>query len=152
MSAAGTGPLFTSPPVQSAVDWLRLLPILTALPGAAILIWGLARGRLSPPMAIAGLVLPAVAHGLGVLLVIEESKNVRFCGSCHVMAGIVQSLAAPGRGCRLGYDPEGAAAGRVKENVAPGPSLGSAQSRPPWASMIERLIANPKPMPCGFVV
>jgi ADP-ribosylglycohydrolase len=45
-----------------------------------------------------------------------------------------------------------AAVGRRNENVAPGPGLDSAQSRPPWASMIERLIARPRPMPCGFVV
>src|SRR5215470_14737430 len=43
---------------------------------------------------MAGLTLPAVAYGLGVLLVMEESKNVRFCGSCHVMGSVVNSLVA----------------------------------------------------------
>jgi hypothetical protein len=42
--------------------------------------------------------------------------------------------------------------GKLKENVAPGPGFDSAHSRPPWASMIERLIAKPMPMPCGLVV
>src|ERR1043166_795612 len=43
-------------------------------------------------------------------------------------------------------------AGSVNLKVAPGPLFGSAQSLPPWASMIERLIANPIPMPPDFVV
>src|SRR5438128_813390 len=52
-------------------------------------------------------------------------------------------------GFRLAHDAArwAAAAGRRKENVAPAPRLGSAHSRPPWASMIERLIARPMPMP-----
>jgi cytochrome c nitrite reductase small subunit len=92
VSAAPAGPLFVSPPVQPAVDWLRLLPILVALPAAAILAWGVARGRLPPALAVAGLVLPIVAYGLGMLLVMEESKGTQFCGSCHVMVPVVQHL------------------------------------------------------------
>jgi hypothetical protein len=34
----------------------------------------------------------------------------------------------------------------------PGPSSRIAQIRPPWASMIEREIDSPMPMPSGFVV
>src|SRR5882672_810185 len=44
------------------------------------------------------------------------------------------------------------AAGRLNRKVAPGPWFGSAHNRPPWASMIERLIASPIPIPWGFVV
>lgn len=66
-----------------------------AVPAAAILIWGLVRGRLSPPLAMAGLILPGVAYGLGVLMVLEESKSVQFCGSCHVMVPVEQHLTAP---------------------------------------------------------
>ena len=94
MNAAPTGPLFVSPPVEPAVDWLRLLPVLVALPAAAILVWGLVRGRLPPAAAVAGLVLPAAAYGLGMLMVMEKSKDVRFCGSCHVMTPVVESLGA----------------------------------------------------------
>jgi hypothetical protein len=47
---------------------------------------------------------------------------------------------------------DAAAAGRVKENVAPDPGLPSAHNRPPCAAMIERLIAKPKPMPDALVV
>src|SRR5262249_20045057 len=44
------------------------------------------------------------------------------------------------------------AAGSRMEKVAPGPWLDSAHSCPWWASMIERLIARPRPIPCGLVV
>jgi hypothetical protein len=94
VNAAPAEALFTSPPVHSLVDWVRVLPVLVALPAVAILLWGLARGRLPPGMAVAGLVLPAAAYGLGMLMVMEESKDVRFCGSCHVMKPIVESLHA----------------------------------------------------------
>ncbi len=36
--------------------------------------------------------LPLAAYGLGSVLMLEESKNVAFCGSCHVMTPIVESL------------------------------------------------------------
>lgn len=94
MSTAPTGGLFVSPPVEQAVDWIRVLPVLVALPAVAILLWGLARGRLPPAVAVAGLILPAAAYGLGMLMVMEESKDIRFCGSCHVMQPIVESLHA----------------------------------------------------------
>jgi hypothetical protein len=43
-------------------------------------------------------------------------------------------------------------AGSVNENVAPALVFASPHSRPPWDSMIERLIDNPMPVPCAFVV
>ena len=94
MTAAPAGNLFVSPPVGPAVDWLRVLPILVALPAVVILLWGLVRGHLPPPAAVAGLVLPAAAYGLGMLMVMEKSKDLHFCGSCHVMAPVVDSLHA----------------------------------------------------------
>src|SRR4029450_6982608 len=95
MSTAPTGRLFVSPPVHPVVDWVRVLPVLVALPAIAILVWGLWRGRLPPALAVAGLVLPAAAYGLGMLMVMEESKDIRFCGSCHVMKPIAETLHAP---------------------------------------------------------
>ena len=94
MTTAPTGSLFVSPPIEPTVDWIRVLPVVVALPAITILVWGLARGRLSPALAVAGLVLPAAAYGLGMLMVIEESKDIHFCGSCHVMKPIVESLNA----------------------------------------------------------
>jgi hypothetical protein len=40
----------------------------------------------------------------------------------------------------------------VKWNVAPAFALRVAHIRPPWASMIEREIDSPIPMPSGLVV
>ena len=94
MSPTPIGPLFISPPIAPVVDWTRVLPILVAVPGVVILVWGLVRGRLSPAAGVAGLVLPIVGYGFGMLMVMEESKDVRFCGSCHVMTPIVESLHA----------------------------------------------------------
>src|SRR5262245_44260331 len=94
MSIAPTGSLFVSPPVEPAVDWVRVLPVVVALPAIAILLCGLARGRLPPALAVAGVVLPAAAYGPGPPMVREESKDPRFCGSCHVMQPIVESLRA----------------------------------------------------------
>jgi hypothetical protein len=94
VSPAPAGSLFTSPPVHPVVDWPRVLPILVALPAVVILVWGLVRGRLPPAAGVAGLVLPIAAYGLGMLMLMEESKDVRFCGSCHVMTPIVESMHA----------------------------------------------------------
>jgi hypothetical protein len=44
------------------------------------------------------------------------------------------------------------AEGKLNKKVAPGPWFGSAHSRPPCASIIERLIASPIPTPSFFVV
>ena len=42
--------------------------------------------------------------------------------------------------------------GRAKWKVAPRVGLLEAQITPPWASMIDRAMASPMPMPAGFVV
>ena len=94
MNGAPAGLLFVSPPVAAAVDWARVLPVLVALPAVAILLWGMVRGRLPPHMGVAALVLTLASYGFGMLMVMEESKDIRFCGSCHVMTPIVESLRA----------------------------------------------------------
>jgi hypothetical protein len=98
-AAAGDGatPLFSWPPSHRGLDWLQILPLLTALPAAAILLVGLVRGHLMPAAATAGVVvLPVLTYALGALLIIEDSKTVTFCGSCHVMTPIVASLSGEG--------------------------------------------------------
>ena len=42
--------------------------------------------------------------------------------------------------------------GKVKRKVAPRPSLAVAHNRPPCDSTMERLMANPIPLPCDLVV
>jgi hypothetical protein len=46
----------------------------------------------------------------------------------------------------------GARSGMENENVAPGPSLATAHSRPWWLSMIDRLTDKPMPIPVLLVV
>src|SRR5882757_7148490 len=50
------------------------------------------------------------------------------------------------------HDAVSAFTGRVNCNVAPWGRFAVAQSRPPWASMIERQIESPIPMPLDLVV
>ena len=42
--------------------------------------------------------------------------------------------------------------GKANVKTAPCGALALAQSRPPWAWMIDRLMASPMPKPCGLVV
>jgi len=88
------GPLFATPPGGHGVPWLHALPILVAAPASAMLLWGLLRGRLLPAVGAAAAFLAAGAFGLGGLLVLDDSKQVSFCGSCHVMEPVVASLHA----------------------------------------------------------
>jgi len=88
------GPLFDPPGGAHAFSWLGLFPLLVALPAIAILLRGLVLGKLPPALAVAGIVLPIAAYGFGSLFVMEKSKEVAFCGSCHIMTPITQSLEA----------------------------------------------------------
>jgi hypothetical protein len=87
------GPLFVPPWEEEGFGWIRLLPMAVAVASAALLVAGLVRGRLSPPLAVAGIIVgPIVAFGLAILLLMEGSKRIEFCGSCHVMKPLVESL------------------------------------------------------------
>ncbi len=85
------GPLFVHP---AAPGLLWIVAALFALPAVAIALVGLLRGRLPPVAALAGLVLlPIFAFLLGNLVLMERSKGVEFCGSCHAtMSPLVASL------------------------------------------------------------
>ena len=91
---AAIGPLFAGPPGAHGIPWLHVLPILVAVPAAALLLWGLLRGRLAPTVGALAVLLPIAVYALCGLLVLEDSKNVSFCGSCHVMTPIVASIEA----------------------------------------------------------
>ncbi|MFN8546255.1 MAG: hypothetical protein U0807_18920 [Candidatus Binatia bacterium] len=86
------GPLFVGPAASHGLPWLAILSLVVAAPAAVILVWGLARGRVPQPLALAGVLLPIGAYGLGSFLLLETSKEVAFCGSCHVMTPILESL------------------------------------------------------------
>jgi hypothetical protein len=87
-----TGPLFAIP---EAPEYLWLVGLAFAVPAIAIATVGLVRGRLPAGIALVGAVLvPIVAYAVGFFFVFEESKEVRFCGSCHeTMSPLVASLA-----------------------------------------------------------
>lgn len=88
------GALFAGPPATQGVPWLELLPIVVAIPAVALLLWGLVRGSLPPSYGTAAVLLPVLAYAFAVLFMLEDSKQVSFCGSCHVMTPIAASLSS----------------------------------------------------------
>jgi len=86
-----TGPLFL-PPGAHGLPWLSVLALVVAVAAAVILLWAEIRGQLPHAWILAGVLLPAAAYGFGSWLVVERSKQVPFCGSCHVMTPILKSL------------------------------------------------------------
>ena len=87
-----TGPLFAGPSGAHGVPWLHVLVFAAAVPAMVLLLFGLVRGGLPPALRAAGVLLPIAAYAFGGLLVLEGSKQVGFCGSCHVMRGFEESI------------------------------------------------------------
>lgn len=87
-----TSPLFVGPPAAHGIHWIAVLAIVVGGIAAILLLWALIRGRLPPPYAAAAVLLPIGAYGLASLHMLESSKEVSFCGSCHVMTPIMNSL------------------------------------------------------------
>jgi hypothetical protein len=69
-----------------------VLPIGVACSAAVLLLWGFIRGQLPPSYGAAAVLLPLAAYGLASLHLLEGSKEVAFCGSCHVMTPLLDSL------------------------------------------------------------
>ena len=88
------GPLFAGPPSAHGIPWLHVLPILVAVPAAALLLWELLHGRLHPIHRAFAVLLPIAVYALCRLLVLKDTKNVWFCRSCHVITPIVASIEA----------------------------------------------------------
>jgi hypothetical protein len=87
-----TLPLFAGPPAAHGIHWLAVLAIVVGAAAAVLLLWALVRGRLPAGYAAAAVLLPVGAYGVASLHLLESSKTVAFCGSCHVMTPIAQSL------------------------------------------------------------
>jgi hypothetical protein len=87
-----TAPLFAGPPAAHAIHWIAVLAILVTCAATVLLVWALIRGRLPTSYIAAAVLLPIAAYGLGSMHLLEGSKEVSFCGSCHVMTPIVKSL------------------------------------------------------------
>ncbi len=87
------GPLFVPPWHHEGLGWMQLLPLLCAGVAAAIALVGLWRGRLALPIGLAGLLaFPLAGYFFGGLLMLEDSKRLTFCGSCHVMEPLKASV------------------------------------------------------------
>ena len=87
------GPLFVPPGAEHGLPWVAILPLVLAVPAIVLLLMGLfGRRRLPAALGAAALILPIGAYGLSALYVMEGSKDVSFCGSCHVMTPIVAAL------------------------------------------------------------
>jgi hypothetical protein len=87
-----TGPLFAGPPAAHGIPWSAVLAVACAAVAALLLLWGLIRGRLTPSYSIAAVLLSVGAYALASLHMLEGSKDVSFCGSCHLMTPIMNSL------------------------------------------------------------
>ena len=87
------GPLFVPPGAGDGLPWAAILPMVIAIPAIALLVIGLGgRRRLPAALGAAALILPISAYAFASLYVMEGSKEVSFCGSCHVMTPIVAAL------------------------------------------------------------
>jgi len=92
VNADDLGPLFVRP---ADPHYLWILGVAIAAGSIAFALVGLVRGRTSLAAAAVGLIaLPAFSYVIGGLFMMEESKRVSFCGSCHQpMAPLVAALA-----------------------------------------------------------
>lgn len=89
------GPLFVPP---DSPDRFWILIMLFALPTTAAAVYALVRGRLPSALSYSVLFLtPVFGYVLGNIHLIEESKNVKFCGSCHeTMQPLVEAIQSDG--------------------------------------------------------
>lgn len=90
----GTLPLFAGPPATHGIHWLPVLALVAGAGAAVLLLWALIRGRLPPSYGVVALVLTLSAYALASVHMLEGSKQPAFCGSCHVMTPILNSLQA----------------------------------------------------------
>ena len=68
------------------------MAILVTAAATVLLVWAFIRGRLPPSYIAAAVLLPMIAYAMWSLHMLEGSKRVTFCGSCHVMTPIMKSL------------------------------------------------------------
>jgi hypothetical protein len=85
------GPLFAGKPELHLVEGIALAASAVVV---AIALYALVRGRVSRELGLAGLVvIPGFVLLLANLEVLDRSKEVRFCGSCHEpMAPLVAAV------------------------------------------------------------
>lgn len=69
-----------------------MLAAAVGVAAAVLLIWAFIRGRLPSGYVAAAVSLPVAAYALAGLYMLEGSKQVTFCGSCHVMTPVLKSM------------------------------------------------------------
>ena len=90
MNDEALGPLFRLP---DDPHYLWLFGAAVTVLAIAVLLVGLVRGRLPTALLLPAFLLPVGAFTLGYLFLLEESKSVTFCGSCHeTMSPLVAAL------------------------------------------------------------
>lgn len=91
MEPESLGPLFVRPDDPHYL-WILGAALVAGCTFAALV--GLVRGRASLAGASVGLIaFPIFSYVIGYLFLMEESKRVEFCGSCHQpMAPVVEAL------------------------------------------------------------
>ena len=87
------GPLFVAPHEPDRMGWLIAALAVVVI---AVGVIALVRGRLPDALSYAGLMLlPLFGYLLGNMHLLEESKRVEFCGSCHEsMSPLVEAMRA----------------------------------------------------------
>lgn len=90
------GPLYAP---MHEVDYFWIVLVLIALPVVWVAAVTLIRGELPRKAGgAAALLVPLAGYVLGNLHVLDESKSVAFCGSCHVtMPPLVESMKMEGK-------------------------------------------------------
>lgn len=85
------GPLFAHP---YEPDRFWILILIISVPTIAACLYVIVRGRLPRALSSSTLVLlPLVGYLLGNLHLLEESKRVEFCGSCHeAMSPLLETM------------------------------------------------------------
>jgi NapC/NirT cytochrome c family, N-terminal region len=88
---ADLGPLFVDEP---RVHLLWIVAFIAAAAAIVLAVYAMVRGRIPAELGMAGLVVvPGVALLLANLEVVDRSKQMAFCGSCHEpMAPVVTSV------------------------------------------------------------
>ena len=89
------GPLFVPP---DSPDRFFILILLLAAPTTAACLYALVRGRLPAALSYSTLFLvPVFAYVLGNVHLLEESKTVEFCESCHLtMQPVAEAMRSDG--------------------------------------------------------
>jgi hypothetical protein len=101
------GPLFVPP---GGPDHFWIVILLTAVPTIGLALFVLVRGEMPSPFSTSSMVLlPIFGYVLGNIHVLDESKSVTFCGSCHVtMPPLVESMKMGGKELAASHFRQGA--------------------------------------------